>query len=397
MTSAKRKTEDSVSQLRELGFDPAVPPAEAIAKLASLRTDSNNIAIARALGQIPTPEAAAMLAEMQVGTTGELRREIRRSLFRLHQHGIDAPVIAQTGTNAAQSDIGGIGLSGMMSVADADGARIVWMLKSRAQGGMKRLWALVSEKKGMLAVTADSLSRKELRSDRAELEQRAGARMVEADWRLVDFIMCEAYRNTAAEQPARVGNFLMLRTEMVDAAPPVDFQHPVYEEFAAQAASEPSPDLMKQPDIAAYKLPPEAIKPFAEETAQLQQSTLVLNRMVQEERVNTVLDRAIEQLLTGDTGRRLRRRLEDTAYYFARTGKRTEAGWAVAAAAKLRDGVELKRSAFFQLYMRAQLGAVLAEQQEKQQEQPRLIMTPAEMMRARAAAQARMAQRGRAR
>jgi len=59
--------------------------------------------------------------------------------------------------------------------------------------------------------------------------------------------------------------------------------------------------------------------------------------------------------------------------------------------------VDLKRSAFFQVFMRAQLGAILAEAREKQQEQPRLIMTPAEMMRARAAAQARMAPRGRPR
>ena len=83
MTSAKKKTEDAISQLRAIGFDPSVPPADAVAKLASLRTDSNQIAVARALGQIVAPEAAAMLASMEVGTSGELRREIRRSLFRL--------------------------------------------------------------------------------------------------------------------------------------------------------------------------------------------------------------------------------------------------------------------------------------------------------------------------
>ncbi len=110
-----------------------------------------------------------------------------------------------------------------------------------------------------------------------------------------------------------------------------------------------------------------------------------------------MLDRAIDQLLRGELGSGLRRRLEDTAYYLMRTGKRPQAGWAVAAAARLRDGADLKRSPFFQLFMRAQLGALLAEEQEKQQEQPRLIMTPAEMMRARAAAQARAAQRGRLR
>ena len=392
----EKQIEPAISQLRELGFDPGAPPGDAVAKLVSLRTSENDLAIARVLGQIAAPEAAAMLAEMEVGTSGGLRREIRRSLFRLRQHGIETPVIAQSRANAARPTGDDTGLSGMMSIADADGARIVWIIKSRAGGGLKRLWALTSEKEGLLAVTAESLSRKELRSDRAELEQRAGARMVEADWRLVDFIMREAYRRTSDERRARVGNFLTLRTEIVPVAP-ADFRHPIYDEFAAEADSDPAADLIKEPDIAAYKLPQDAIKPLADETAQLQQSTLVLNRMQQEERVNAVLEREIEQLLTGDIADRLRRRLEDTAYYFARTGKRAQAGWAVAAAAKLRDHAELKRIAFFQLFMRAQLGAILSEQQEKQQEQPRLIMTPAEMMRARTAAQARMAQRGRLR
>jgi hypothetical protein len=221
--------------------------------------------------------------------------------------------------------------------------------------------------------------------------------MVDAEWRLVDFIMWEAYRATAGERRGRVGNFLSLRTEMIAESPPVDFQHPVYEEFAAEPAIDPSPDLMKEPDIAAFKLAQEAIKPFTEQMTELQQSTLVLNRMVQEERANAVLERAIEQLLTGEAGYRLRRRLEDTGYYFARTGKRRQAGWAVAAAVRLREDVELKRIPFFQLYMRAQLGAVLSQEQEKQQEQPRLIMTPAELMRARAAAQERKTGRGRLR
>ena len=397
MTSVKKKTENAISQLGEMGFDPSAAPAEAVAKLAALTTDSNQIAVARALGHITAPEAAAMLAKMEIGTSGELRREIRRALFRLRQHGIEAPSIAETSTTTPQPHRLSSELSGMMSVADADGSRIAWMLKPRTGGGIRRLWALVSDHDGMLAVTADSLSRKELRSDRADLEQRAGAPLVDADWRLVDFLMCEAYRNTAGERRARVGSFLSLRTEMVAEAPPVDFHHPVYEEFAAAVAIEPSPDLMKEPDIAAYKLPQEAIKPFAEQMKDLQQSTLVLNRMVQEERVNAVLERAIEQLLTGVAGSRLRRRMEDTAYYFARTGKRTQAGWAVAAAARLRDGVELKRVPFFQLFMRGQLGALLTQEQERQQEQPRLIMTPAELMRARAAAQGRAAGRGRLR
>jgi hypothetical protein len=395
MTSAKG-TEAKIAGLRELGFDPAAPPADALAVLASLRSNSNDAAIARALGEIVVPEAAAMLAEMELGTSGTLRREIRRSLFRLRQHGIEPPAIQRISTTAS-AESADTGLHGLLSAADAESARIVWLFKSRSGGGVRRLWAIVSETDGLVAVAAESLSRKELRSDRAEVERRAGAPLVEADWQLADFIMCEAYRRTPEDRRARVGNFLTLRTEMIAAPPSSDFQHPIYSEFAAEAGGEPSIDLMKEPDIAAYKLPQDAIKPFVDEMSQLRQSTLVLNPMLQEERANAVIDHAIEQLLAGEVGHRLRRRLEDSAYYLARTGKRAEAGWAVVAAAKLRGGAELKRIAFFQLFMRAQLGAILTEQQEKQQEQPHLIMTPAEMMRARAAAQARMAQRRRAR
>ena len=100
--------------------------------------------------------------------------------------------------------------------------------------------------------------------------------------------------------------------------------------------------------------------------------------------------RALGELIQGDNARRLRRHLEDTGYFFARTGKRAQAGWAAAAAAKLRDGTDLRHVAFFQIFMRTQLGAILAEQQEQAQQEPRLIMTPAEAMRARQAAQARM-------
>jgi hypothetical protein len=39
--------------------------------------------------------------------------------------------------------------------------------------------------------------------------------------------------------------------------------------------------------------------------------------------------------------------------------------------------------------MRAQLGAILAEENEQRREEPRLIMTPAEAMRAQQAARAR--------
>jgi hypothetical protein len=396
--STTKQVDETEGRLRSLGFDSAASPGEAVATLRSLRGAAavSDATIAHALGGIATAEAAALLAEMETMASGTTRREIRRALFRLRQRGIETPAsIKPAPTVASTAGSTEVGLSALLSPTDADGARVAWLMKSRTGGGLRRLWGLVSESAGLLAAKLETLSRKEFRADRAEVERRAGTVLIDADCRLVDFILCDAYRRTPEAGRAQIGDFFGARTELVAASPPTELKHPIYDELAARAALEPSVELMKEPEIAAFKLPEPAIKPYTDEAAGLQQSVIVLSRMQQEERINTIVERAITELLTGENAYRLRRHLEDTGYYFAHSGKPTQAGWAVAAAAKMRDGADLKRIAFFQILMRAQVGALLAEQEEHQKEEPRLIMTPAEAMRARQAAQGRVRQRSR--
>lgn len=380
--------------LLELGFDPSAPPAIAVAKLREIRKGdrADDPAIARALSAITAPEAAAMLATMEHGATGARRREIRRALFKLHQHGIEAP--ENSGAVATTVAIADIGLTGLLSPPDAVGARIAWLVKARGSGGVRLLWGVVSETDGLVGVTLETLTRKEYRHERANLEQRAGTQLADADWRLVDFILCDAWRATPEQSRGRVGTFLTLRTELTEETPPTDFHHPIYDEFKDRLEADSSVDLLREPEIGAFKLPEAIVKPYADEVTSLRQSVLVLNRMQQEERVLTVIERALDDLMTGVNADRFRRRLEDTGYFFARTGKRDQAGWAAAAAARLRDHVSLKFIPFFQAFMRAQLGAILSEESEQKREEPRLIMTPAEMMQARQAAQTRMRGRG---
>jgi hypothetical protein len=379
------------ANLRESGFDAAAAPAEAIAKLESMRGAAgvSDAAIARALAKIATAESAALLTRMEAHAAGARRREIRRALFKLRQLGIEAPQAEPHEAGAHAPLAAEAGLTALLSPADAEGARVVWIMKSRPGAGLKRLWGLVSERDGLFGVTLTSLTRKEFRHERAELEQRAGVALIEADWRIADFILCDAYRRTPQSHRGEVGNFFALRTELIAQSPPADLRHPVYDEFAAEIAEEPSAELMNEPEIAAWKIAPAAVKSYADEIANLRNSVIVLNRMQQEERVLAVVERAIAELLTDEIGTRLRRHLEDTAYYFARTGRRPQAAWAAAAAARLRDGADLKRVAFFQALMRAQLGAILAAEERHQREEPRLIMTPAEAMRAQQAARAR--------
>ena len=172
---------------------------------------------------------------------------------------------------------------------------------------------------------------------------------------------------------------------MIASPPPTELVHPVYAELAAEAAAEPSVELLKEPELLEWRLPDALLKPYVDEINQAGESVIVLSPVHKQERVNAVIDRATAELLTGDNGKRIQRRLEDIAYYLARVGRRTQAGWAAAAAARLRDGIDVTKVLFFQAFIRTQLGTVAAAEQQKAEEEPRLIMTPAEAMRAREA------------
>src|SRR5690348_8442224 len=339
--------------LRAAGFDPGAPAAEALARLAELRAAPgvSVAAVARALEAIGSAEAAAMLAAMEPGASGALRREVRRALYRLRQRGIAPaadPAAPPARARTAAEPQSAPGLSALFSPIDADGARVVWLLKQRRGGGTARLWGLLADSEGLINVALSELSRRELRAERDEMERRAGVTMVDGDARLADYVLCEAFRRTPAEKRAQVGNFLTLRTEIIGWPPPSEIVHPIYAEMASALEQEPAADLLKEPEIAAWKFSPAAIKTYVDEIKSIRESVLVLNRAQQEGRINIVVERAVSELFDGDRAVAIRRRLEDIAYYMARSGRREAAGWAAAAAARLREGADASRVPFFQ-------------------------------------------------
>ena len=383
--------------LHDLGFDPAAPVPDRIAKLRALRGKTANIdlAIAKALGDISDLAAGEMLVEMEADATGALRREIRRAIYKLRQHDVEVREPEATTKPTAPATASEAGLTAFMSPIDAEGAQIIWMVKARARGGIVRLWGLVSETSGLVGLQNHALTRRELKSQHEELEKQAGIKLVEIDPQLADFILCDAYRRTSEADRLNVGTFYALRAEVTGAPAPTEIAHPIYSELGTEAAGEPSIELLKEPEIQEFRMTPEQLAPYLEEVNRAQESVLVVSRSSQEDRIQGAVEKAIDDLLGGARAYRMQRRLEDTALYMMKTGRRQQAGWAAAAAAKIRDGAELKKIAFFKTMVQTQLGAMIAQESERKNAEPRLIMTPAEAMRAREEQQARLRGRGR--
>jgi hypothetical protein len=387
------KDKQSDESLRQLGIDPR-EPEQAVDQLRALRAKGtkDDVRIAAAAGHLAVGAAAQLLTEMEAGASGGVRREIRRALFRLRQHGIEPPAPAAVTSTAAKA-APAANVSALISPIDAEGARLVWLLKTRSQGGLSRLQGLTAEREGLVGANLTHVSRRELREERGDIERRSSIKLIDADYRLADFMLVEAFRRTPEVRRGQVGNFLALRAEILADAPATEYRHPVYDEFAATLSQEPSPELLQEPELGGWIVAQEELKSYLDEIAEIRQSPLVLNKYQQEERVNAVVVRAVEQLLAAERSALMRRRLEDTAYYLARTGRTNAARWAASAAARIRDGEALGRIPFFVQYLMRSMGLALSEQQAQTEQQPRLIMTPAEAMRAQAQARARRAPR----
>ena len=83
---------------------------------------------------------------------------------------------------------------------------------------------------------------------------------------------------------------------MIASPPPTELVHPVYAELAAEAAAEPSVELLKEPELLEWRLPDALLKPYVDEINQAGESVIVLSPVHKQERVNAVIDRATAEL-----------------------------------------------------------------------------------------------------
>jgi len=384
-----RGEQAAAATLARLGLDLEAVRAGRVGvdALAPLLVGADGAALAAALGELPSPEVAALLVALEPHA-GEraVRKEIRRSLYRVEQRGV--PVPAPPAPAAAPRAAPAPEAEGLLSLFDGGGDRLIWIIRPLPTGGALLIAAQVNEPEGLRDVSAGEASRKQIRAARQQLEAESGLRLVAADWRTLDALLVEAHVR-AGGGTARERDYLRLRPRLTHEPPrppaePVSAQvtAPSAEESAALAAG--SAALLEEPELAPWVPAPEAAAPFVEEIARLRESPLVLSRLAQEERVREVLRRAAATLFPPAV---LARRLEGTAYLLAETGRALAARRALAVAQLLgaRPAAALDVPLVALLAERA-VGSLLAQATARTEEERRgaLVVTPGQFLRDRA-------------
>jgi len=380
--------DEAAATLARLGLDPEAVRAGRVGAdaVAPLLAGADGAALAAALGELPSPEVAALLVALEPRAAERaVRKGIRRALYRLRQRGVpvpEPPAPAGTPRTPAAPEA-----EGFLSLFDGRGDRLIWIVRPLPSGGTFLVAAQVNEPEGLRDLSAGEASRKQIRAARQKLEADSDMRLVAADWRTLDALLVEAHAR-AGGGTVRERDYLRLRPRLTS-EPPRPPAEPLSARVAAPGAEESaalasgSAALLEEPELRGWLPAPEAAAPFVEEIAGLRDSPLVLSRLAEEERVREVLGRAARTLFPPAV---LARRLAGTAYLLAETGRALAARRALAVALVLgARGADAMKIPLVAALVERAVGGLLAQATARTEEERRgaLVVTPGQFLRDR--------------
>jgi hypothetical protein len=303
-----------------------------------------DLAVAFALGRILDSTAVEALVEIERQTSDkEIRKEIRRSFFKLGQRGLTIPHEESGENNPAAAVFSrATDIEAYMSAVDGGGGRLVWIAKPEPNHGLQVIQAMLQDRDGLLRIGGMHLRRKELRKMAQDIREQHDVVMISIPWEFADQMIYQGYEKAKARGQSGLENFHELRS-MIATAKPKEQLHPVYRKLdAAQVGDggwrEQSRRLLDEPELRYWILTDDWVQAFVAQLQEAQTSRLVLNPLQKEERFAAIVREAVKALCSGANGQAFKRRMEDMALYFAETNRTDLAKLSLAVALQVGEG-----------------------------------------------------------
>ncbi len=328
-------------------------------------------------------ESVEALAQMESETRDKaLKKEIRRSLFKLSQKGLTVPENKPSGSIGLSSLLkAGSETEGYMSSVDGGGGRLLWIAKPQPGHGLQTIQAMVSDREGLLRLGGAHIRRKELRNMSREIKDKHGVSMISVPWEYADQTLYEAYEKSKSRGRTGFENFRELRAGIASGKPKLQ-DHPIYRRLSSETVNEgawreQSRRLLEEPELHFWFIDEDWVKPYLSQLEEAQSSRLVLNQVQKEERLAGIVRDAVKAFCAGEIGPLLQRRMEDMALYFLETGREDAARLSLAVAFQISTGDPGPLDiSFLTGLVHKSFGFHLSQQKNKQAEEPSFIVKP---------------------
>jgi len=334
-----------LTSLRALGITIDAPAPDLVPRLKTQigKGRKTDLAVIFSLGKIFDMTSLEALSEIDRQITGkELKKEIKRSRFKLAQKGLVAPPEEVAEKNTASLFERAADVEAYMSAVDGGGGWLVWIAKPQPNHGLQVIQAMLQDRDGLVRIGGMRVRRKELRKMAQDIKEQHDVSMISIPWEFADQMIYQGYERAKARGQSGLENFHELRS-MLTTAKPKEQPHPIYQRLDATQARdgawrEQSRRLLDEPELRYWILTDEWFQAFLPQLQEAQTSRLVLNQLQKEERFSAIARDAVKALCSGENGQGFKRRMEDMALYLVETNRPDLAKLSLAVALQVGAG-----------------------------------------------------------
>ena len=383
--SQEKQIHSGLEALRQAGVAVDNPSASLVQRLQDHfgKDPQVDLAVVFTLGRIAENAAVRALSKIENEARDKmLKKEIRRSLFKLSQKGLAVPEASTSASTSVTSLLkSGSDIEAYMSAVDGAGGRLLWIVKPQAGHGLQTIQAMVSDREGLLRIGGAQIRRKELRNMSREIKDKHAIEMISLPWDYADQTLYAAYEKTKAQGRSGFENFHELRASIATGKPKQQ-EHPIYRRLKPDIVTggswrEQSRRLLEEPELRFWFLDEDWVTRYLSQLEEAKSSRLVLNQVQKEERLAGIVRDAVKAFCAGEIGAVLQRRLEDMALYFLETGREEAARLSLALAIQIGTGDPGPLDiSFLTGLMQKSFGFYLSQQNTKQADEPSFIVKP---------------------
>jgi hypothetical protein len=343
------RLEKGLAALASAGITPRIaidaPSAASIAQLKNTlgKSTEADIAAIFLLGKIAVQESLELIREIEKSATNkDIKKELKRALFKLTQKGIAIVDEAAVEKKPAALFERTVDIEAYMSAVDGGGGRLIWIAKAQPSHGLQVIQAMLHDREGLLRFGGMQMKRKELRAMADEIKQQHGVSMIAVPWEFADQIIYDGYEKAKARGQTGLENFHDVRS-LIATGKPKPVTHPIYAKLGSVDLREgpwreQSRRLLDEPELRYWVVIDDWVKEFLAQIEDARTSPLVLNQVQKEQRLAAIVRDAVTALCAGDSGKAFKQRMEDTALYFAETNRIEQAKLSLAVAQQVGEG-----------------------------------------------------------
>lgn len=340
---------EAVRQIGQSWGEQAVPLLQNLATGHDRTIEMQSV---RTLGKVRSEAAVKALDHVaRAAADKDVRKEARRSLFKLRSAGLDVEAILRRERPEPERarPAGPTVWRAFASTYDISGDRVVIAAVEKPFGGIESATAVIHEVKGIVAFgVRDTNKRKWLRDEIEPIDAPSkGRRIVEIPADYAKHLLKVAYEKNKAAGEGVPAEFHRLRPVLTK--PEREYERAIiYDEISPLEIKwnpeylEESSHLFDLPEFLHWAISPDKMVEFAKELGDIKRGTIALPPWAEKEREAGILKRALEKLFTPEEIDRYKRQLEETAYILLHTERPKWAKVALAAAIAL-EGADRAR------------------------------------------------------